>query len=305
MPVYLLAGQSNMVGNVDESLLNNFLIEFSNKASDLEKRLGDRLWAWYQTIDPKGEYYTRSSPEYQKVATYEISELIRLHREGLISDQLTKPHPSVMCSFNGSKVEALRVNCGQAFGPELMMGHVLSKTLGSPTSLIKVAEGGTTLRFDWTSPSRGDQPVGAQYKLLSARIKSLTTKPAEVHPNCASKKCRWAAFVYFQGENDAFDDKAAMDYEINLRALISDVRKEVGNPNLPVVIVQVGAWGSSVGKGNLVAAAQKTVVQSDAHARLAVTSDLSTYYHYHSGAQLIIGERVAKAVQELTLKETK
>jgi Carbohydrate esterase, sialic acid-specific acetylesterase len=310
MPVYLLAGQSNMVGSVDESLLKNFLTEFSSPAPNLEKRLDDRLWAFYVSIDPNGEYYTRSGAEYQGISKFQTPELIRLHREGFVGDQLIKPHPSVMCSFNGSKVEALRVNCGEAFGPELMMGHVLSKTLGSPTSLIKVAEGGTTLLCDWRSPSRKDmvqvpadkESCGVLYGDLSARIKSLASKPAEVHPDCASKKCQWSAFVYFQGENDAFEPQGAKDYEVNLRLLIADVRKEVGNPKLPVVIVQVGAWGGSVADGELVAKAQKKVAESDASARLVVTSDLSTYYHYDAAAQLIIGERVAKAVQALTVK---
>jgi Carbohydrate esterase, sialic acid-specific acetylesterase len=217
-----------------------------------------------------------------------------------------------MCSYNGNgnKVAALQVNCGEDFGPELMMGHMLGKTLGSPTSLIKVAVGGTTLYCDWRSPSRQDSVVvpedktrcGELYDELSARIKSLATKPAEVHPDCASKKCQWSAFVYFQGENDAFVPQGAKDYEVNLRLLIADVRKAVGNPKLPVVIVQVGAWGGGVADGKLVAAAQKKVAESDANARLVVTSDLSTYYHYDSAAQLIIGERVAKAVQALTPK---
>jgi hypothetical protein len=311
LSVFLLAGQSNMVGSVDESLLKDFLNEFSSNAPDLEKRLDDRLWAFYLSIDPNGEYYSRSGAEYQGIKNLQIPELIRLQREGFVGDQLIEPHPSVMCSFNASSVEALRVNCGEAFGPELMMGHVLSKTLGSPTSLIKVAVGGTTLLCNWRSPSRSDpvpadkatENCGALYGELSARIKSLATKPAEVHPDCASKKCEWAAFVYFQGENDAFEPQGARDYEVNLRLLIADVRKEVGNPNLPVVIVQVGAWGGGVADGRFVAAAQKKVAESDANARLVVTSDLSTYHHYDSAAQLIIGERVAKAVQALTFRE--
>jgi hypothetical protein len=171
------------------------------------------------------------------MANHQIAELMRLHQEGLVGNQLTQPHPSVMCSLNGSKVAALNTNCGSPFGPELMMGHVLAKTLGSPTSLIKVAEGGTTLERHWRSPSRGE-PVGDQYNLLSARIKSLASKPAEIHPDCASKKCRWAAFIYFQGENDAFDSDAAKAYESSLRALIKDVRSDIGNPNLPVIILR-------------------------------------------------------------------
>ncbi len=300
MPMYLLAGQSNMEGHVNGTLFDNLMAELTNSnATGLEARLVERLRHWYLDTNNGYASYGYSTT----MATYQATQLIRLRGEGLIGAQLREPHPTVSCSMNGSAVARLSTNCGSPFGPELTMGHVLGKTPGSVTSLIKVAKGGSTMQVDWRSPGRG-QPVGDQYRNLSARIASLVSSPASVHPDCTTRRCEWAAFVFFQGENDSFDAAAASAYERNLRLLIADVRKDVGNPSLPVVVVQIGQWARSLPHGQTVAAAQQAVVNSDVRARLVDTSDLSGFYHYDPAAQLIIGERVAKAVQALITNGT-
>ena len=50
-------------------------------------------------------------------------------------------------------LQDLSVGCGNPFGPELVMGEYLGDQLERPTSLIKVARGGTTLYADWLSPT--------------------------------------------------------------------------------------------------------------------------------------------------------
>jgi hypothetical protein len=86
MPVFLLAGQSNMVGSVPKKLLEDFVTELASKAPNLEKRLDDLLWAYYV---PTEEYSQRSDSNYQRIKNLEIAELIRLHREGWVGAQAT------------------------------------------------------------------------------------------------------------------------------------------------------------------------------------------------------------------------
>ena len=122
-----------------------------------------------------------------------------------------------------------------------------------------------------------------------------------MHPTCLEQECRFAAFIWFQGENDSFDEENATAYEQNLTNLIADVRAEIGSLSLPVIIVQIGAWAQSMSFGTTVAAAQQAVAQADPLAELVTTDDLSGFYHYDPAAQLIMGERIAKvlaAVQE-------
>jgi hypothetical protein len=286
----LLAGQSNMEGNVDGALFATLLTELGRGSDDdLPLRLSAALEAWYFAID--GSYlYT---PE---LAELETTALILLRDQGLLGRDVTEPLPDVLCSFNRAPVAPLALNCGYPFGPELMLGHAWAASGNPTTSLVKVAKGGTTLSTDWRSPSSGGE-VGPEYLKLQEKIGSLGEDPASVNPICAEQDCRWAAFIWFQGENDSFDERDSSTYEANLRNLLADVRGEVGDPALPVIVVQIGAWAQSLGFGPGVASAQQRVVDEDPHARLVATDDLSGYYHYDPAAQLIIGKRIADEVQ--------
>jgi hypothetical protein len=299
--MFLLAGQSNMVGNVDRGLFDQLISELgSGTATTRQQRLIDRLKYWYQNNDGGYASYGYSDA----MASLEASELIRLNGAGLVNSSLTQPYSKVYCtSLESPTPNPLALNCGNPFGPELVLGHVLGATSNPPTSLIKVAVGGSTLYTDWLPPSaasRTGRSVGALYKQLSQRIKSLSSNPASVHPNCASQKCRWAGFIWFQGENDSMGQAEAAEYQKNLASLISDVRSETGSAQLPVIIVGIGRWAQKdLDYGATVLAAEKAVVNADSRARFVATDDLSGYYHYDPAAQLIIGERVGKALVPL------
>lgn len=294
MSVFLLAGQSNMVGNVDTNFFKTLLGELAlGTGSGIEARLAEHVRYWHQVTNA-GANYGYSVP----MAALEASELVRLNAAGLVGSNLTTPYARVLCSMNTTAVAPLSTNCGSPFGPELVLGHALGKTAYSPTSLIKVAVGGTTLYVDWRSPLSGGT-VGPLYTQLRTRIQSLKSDPASVNPLCKTQSCRWSAFVWFQGENDSFNQANGESYEQNLKNLIADVRSDVGSPTLPVVIVQTGRWAQSLSYGKSVANAQKAVVAADKYARMVTTSDLSGWYHYDPAAQLIIGDRVSQAVQSL------
>lgn len=306
LPMFLLAGQSNMEGNVDALLLTSLVEELGKDSSDpdVKTRMLAILYDWYWKAN--GGYASYGHTD--AMAELEINELIAYRDQGLMGPDLTAPHQNTYCSFNDAPVGKLEASeeagCGNPFGPELMLGHVWEKRGQSTTpplssSLVKVARGGTTLFKDWRSPASGGE-VGPDYLLLKERIADLRNDPASVHPDCEDKECKWSAFIWFQGENDSLDAAHAPAYEANLRNLLADVRAEVGNPALPVIIVQTGAWAQSLEFGAEVAAAQQRIVDEDMHAELVVTDDLSGFYHYDPAAQLIIGRRIAD-VMETTL----
>ncbi len=304
LPMFLLAGQSNMEGNVDTELLQNILADLADTSIiDLKASLVKRIRYWHK--DTNGGYagYGYSDP----MAAYESSELIRLKASGLVGANLTTPNTKVFCSWNESPLVPLQalvpdnVRCGGPIGPEQVFGQALDKAGYSSTSVIKVAYGGTSLYDDWRSPSMGGAPNGKDlYAKLKSRIKSLKEKPSSVNPSCTARACRWSAFIWFQGESDGFNKVHAETYEKNLKNFIADVRAEAGSPTLPVVIIQLGEWGTNgTGFGQNVASAQTAWVKADKNARIVNTADLSGFYHYDSAAQLIIGERVSLAVKSL------
>ncbi len=307
LPMFLLAGQSNMEGNVDETLFTQLLSELAAPAgTDLQARLAERIRYWHQVSNNGYGSYGYSA----KMASFEASELIRLNAAGLVGANLTMPSTNVFCSWNEftvipliATINAPKKRCSNTAGPELVFGQALSKAGYSTTSLIKVAVGGTSLYSDWRSPLMGGTPSTRElYAKLRERIQSLNTSPASVNSACTSRKCKWSAFIWFQGEADAdADDASRAAYKENLKKFIANVRADTGSPNLPVVIVQIGAWAQSLkgNKGVVVADAQTAVVNEDVNTRIVNTADLSGFFHYDPAAQFIIGERISLAVQSL------
>ena len=310
LPMFLMAGQSNMEGNVDGPLFQQLLADLATPPNaDMKARLKERIRYWHK--DANGGYAGYGYSD--KMADFEASELIRLNSAGLVGANLTTPNPNVLCAWNDSGIIQLtatpvdpRTRCSNTAGPELVFGQALSKAGYSTTSLIKVAYGGTSLYADWRSPLMGGTPSAKElYKKLNARIGSLKSDPASVNAACKTRNCKWSAFVWFQGEADAdapdSNDADRALYKENLKKFIANVRADAGLPNLPVVIVQIGAWAQSLkgNKGLVVSTAQTEMVNEDKYARIVKTDDLSGFYHYDPAAQFIIGERVSLAVKSL------
>jgi len=171
-----------------------------------------------------------------------------------------------------------------SYGPELSFGHVMAAGLPSAgNKVLKVAMGGSSLGDHW-------RPDGPMYKALlqetraALRGAAMTTPPLEL-----------GGLVWFQGYNDQYKDSYCEDlfpkYEANLRRFIHNVRRDLGVPKLPIVVVKARNGGQMLA----IRAAQDAV--TDIAGVTAVESnDTSECYHYDSGAQLVIGERAANAM---------
>jgi hypothetical protein len=294
-----------MEGNVDPALFSTILTQVeAAPATTRANRISSALSAWY-LLDGRQDIGVAIN---NQISQKEAVEVVRLHDQGLVGSMFTGPgRKDVMCSWQvpgqGSLVtqqplQGLTVGCGNPFGMELVLGQYLGERLQSPTSLIKVAKGGTTLYADWLSPtaaSRHKRPVGPLYVQMAKVIAQVHQAPKQLNPACSGQLCSWQAFVWFQGENDVFVPDAIPEYENNLHDLITDVRQAAGDPALPVILVQLGYWASSIGPD--VAKAQAKVASADPNVHLVKTDDLSRFYHYDPAAQMIIGERVGRALR--------
>lgn len=68
------------------------------------------------------------------------------------------------------------------------------------------------------------------------------------YPALQGRKPELAGFVWFQGWNDQYGG-AEQQYETNMKHLINDVRRDLGTPKLPFVIVAMGQNGSTPATG--------------------------------------------------------
>ena len=126
---------------------------------------------------------------------------------------------------------------GHGFGPELMIGKTISNALGGQlVAETKYAVDGTSLYNDWNPNS----PVSL-YSSMLARVNDALAKLPQQEPGTTGKV---AGFFWMQGESDAAAGRTTSQYEADLTNLIAHVRKDFGDPNLPVIIGRITPqWG--------------------------------------------------------------
>jgi len=224
--------------------------------------------------------------------------------------ELVKPRKDVWCVSAGKVSGPLRPGYGggeRSFGLELTMGHVLGDAVANPIVLFKSSTGGTTLHKHWRPPSavkRAGGVVGPLYTRMIRRFHNMLANRDDAFGPYAGRPIELAGFVWFQGENDccAKDENGKgywEYYEENLKDLIKDVRRELGVPELPVLIVQINdsCWDGLPNRGGTVLRPiQKKVAESDPLATWIKTCDLNSGYHYDSASHITIGRRAGKAL---------
>lgn len=87
---------------------------------------------------------------------------------------------------------------------------------------------------------------GQEYLELIDGVKEVFANFDRYAPDFAGRKPELAGLVWFQGIADAGSNAFAADYEKNLAALIQDVRRGFGHPDLPVVVAALGQSGDAM-----------------------------------------------------------
>lgn len=112
--------------------------------------------------------------------------------------------------------------------------------------------------------------------------------------------------LWHQGETDTANQKYAETYESRLTKMFADLRQDLGRPNLPIVVGQLGEFlAQSPDKypyGESVRAAIKhipDVVPNVGYADSTRLGDKGDKLHFSAEAQKEMGVRYAKAMQKL------
>ena len=212
------------------------------------------------------------------------------------------------------------------FGAELQFGHVVGDffaTRGEPVLLVKTAWGGKSLFADFRPPSAGPTTdaegravpaPGPCYTRMITEVKAaLAAVPAMVP---GATRGELAGFVWWHGWNDGVDPQQAVPaYEANLAALIRDVRRDLTDPDLPVVIGELtGPWVDAPESWETLRRAQRTVAEREefrdrarfvstrAFVRAAEHSPNPGHGHHEFGnaeTYLLVGDALGKAMVSL------
>ena len=130
------------------------------------------------------------------------------------------------------------------FGPEYGFGQVIGDHYATDDVLIiKAAWGGHTLAGNFRSPTavakRGGV-VGASYHEIFNDAREVLLNLDTVFPEWSGRGYQIVGFAWHQGTSDKAPDVVAEEYKYNLPDLIGDVRAEFGKPDLPFVIATAG-----------------------------------------------------------------
>lgn len=130
------------------------------------------------------------------------------------------------------------------FGPEYGFGQIIGDYYKNDDVLIiKAAWGGRALASDFRPPSavaaRGGE-VGQFYHAIFEQAREALDNLDKEFPEWKGKGYQIAGFAWHQGFNDRVTKEFSPEYEANLTDLIKDVRAEFGKPNLPFVIASTG-----------------------------------------------------------------
>lgn len=221
LKVFILAGQSNMVGQGEispittqgtlEYIVANEPETFGHLKDGANWNVRDDVWIWYN------------------------------NNESPIKGGLTP-------GYGGS---------GTLIGPELQFGNVIGDYFGSKVLIIKTAWGGKSIAIDFRPPSSGDindeisydPPItadaqGYYYRLMLSHVNdvldNLQTHFPAYNP---ADGYEIAGFGWHQGWNDRTVQALNDQYERNMKNFIKDIRSDLGVSNLPFVIATTGMSG--------------------------------------------------------------
>ncbi len=248
-------------------------------------------------------------------------------------------------------------------GADYKFASMMGDHFDEPVVLVKCAFGGSSLVHDFRPPSAGfpsdeelqkqlaaaqkrtealnkrdkkNDPlptmddVKKQYGFLYRQIlddyKKVTENAETLFPEIKGRKPELVGFVWFQGWNDQYGGQD--EYAANMKCFIKDMRKDLGAPNLPFVIVAMGQNGSKPAagamltiqnaqmsmndvpefKGNLKAVRTDVLVDKDAERLAPMKKDPQRAkfvgdegYHYYGSTiwHVRIGNAEAEAMLEL------
>ena len=229
--VFVLAGQSNMVGHGK--------VEFGRNPDYIKDQPGSKREI------PGGIGGLRHMATNAKTS----KKFGRLLDEK--SDWIERDDVFIYSTAPGKDKGRLSVGFGKGnwFGPELGFGMVVGDYFKEPVLIIKTAWGGKDLAVDFRPPSSGDtalkkdREVGAFYRQMIAIVNDRLESFEADFPKLKGLKPEFVGFGWHQGWNDGCSKEMTAEYEQNMANFIKDVRKDLGVNNLPFVIANTGQNG--------------------------------------------------------------
>lgn len=298
--VFVLAGQSNMQGHGRITM---------EKEGDLPHAAGQKQFAYLK----EGEEWAQRD------------DVFYYHKNGKGEITKSKLRPGL-----GARPDSV--------GPELAFGHVLGNHFDEPVLLIKCAWGGQAIGMTFRPPSSGlpedevlqkmflgakkknaeltldeyKKVFGSRYHQTLEEVRTVLANLPSEFPQLDGQRHELVGFFWHQGWNDGTKKEFAREYEANMTNFIKDMRRDLGNEELPFVIATsgmggpdatgvAGFLGKSIEPAQVKAAAKYeycTAVETRAFQKHKPGRQKS---HWHNSAEsyCLVGHAAAKAMLKL------
>lgn len=204
-----------------------------------------------------------------------------------------------------------------AIGPEFGFGHAVGEAIDNQVLLIKIAWGGKSLAKDFRPPSSGGV-VGPYYLELLKHVTGVLRNIKTHFPAYDGQGFELVGFGWHQGWNDRVNQAHNDAYEKNMANFIRDIRADLAVKNLPFVIAETGMSGHKEKHPRALSLmkAQAAVAEYDefrGNVAFVGTKDFfrskkespsGQAYHWNSNAEtyFLIGDEMAKAMLRLMEK---
>jgi len=169
------------------------------------------------------------------------------------------------------------------FGLELSFAH----NIFPDALLVKIHRGASSLYDDWI-------PGGVYYNEYLSLIFEAAQRP----------NTKIAGLLWMQGESDALSLYKAQAYKKNLKLFITNIRKDLNLPDLPVIIGQISD-ASTWRYGDIIQQAQLEVARETRYCKLVKTNDLpfiEDNIHYNNEGLTTLGKRFARKAKKLFIR---
>ncbi len=296
LQVFILAGQSNMVGHASFRTIPALLKAAEPGVKDLAKTVfkegaiapgdaRDMIDARIKYDTLNNELRTKKITGDDKIAAAQ-AELKELKvdcdaKTKKVKDAFVVSKRVYITSIADGHRRSGQLSFGYGgsadkIGPEFGFGLSLAQKLDTPILLIKTSWGGKSLHYNFRPPSAGPYELseaekagktaqqikdnaGLNYRMMNESVQGVLKDLKKHHPEYdAGAGYDIVGFVWFQGFNDQFSPAFRDNYKANMIAFVKDVRKEYKVPNMLFVI---GVMGTGVTKEgvdkNLVSVGQR------------------------------------------------
>jgi Carbohydrate esterase, sialic acid-specific acetylesterase len=249
LKIFILAGQSNMVGygKVDlgaDLTKPNRTPHILGGSGSLRAMVNNNPAAYSYLVNAnktitytiKADAATGAAADTKTYASWVIRDDVWVSswNEGAIGTTTEQRKGPLSVGFGSENV----LPAGY-IGPEFGFGHMVGNGLADKVLLVKTSWGGKSLAVDFRPPSSGGT-TGPYYNEMVAKVRMVLADVKKYYPNYDGNGYEVVGLGWHQGWNDRVNSKYVDEYEVNLANLIRDLRKDLNLPSMPVVIANTG-----------------------------------------------------------------